>query len=111
MIDFTKPVQTRRGYPVMILTTDGRGNYPVVGYIRESTDVHTWMSSGRYCTGPEGPLDLINVPEKRVVYVNLYPYPHLSPGFHPTRKDADKYAMSQRHARVRVEYTEGQFDE
>lgn len=112
MIDFKKPVQTRRGYPVTILTTDGRGNYPVVGYIWERTDVHTWMRSGRYFADLEGPLDLINVPEKRTAYVNIVKGAKRLKLYRTSQEAASAFDQDgPLIARVKIEYTEGQRDE
>ena len=37
MTDFTKPVQTRSGLPVTIITTEGRCNGEIIGYIGDAT--------------------------------------------------------------------------
>jgi len=69
MIDFSKPVQTRRGLKVRILTTEVRNSdYPVVGLVLfETSDeetVETWTLEGEYIRGVSGSgLDLVNVPE------------------------------------------------
>lgn len=114
MIDFTKPVQTKDGREVVIHTTKGVSTqYPIVGeyrtwdgrWLREA-----WTSSGTYgMSGKETIMDLINVPEKRVMYVNVYD-PAIW-GCHNSREDADQKALEGRLACVRVEYTEGQLDD
>ena len=47
-------------------------------------------------------------PEKRVGYVNVYP---TRVGWCRSKHDADSTASRDRIACIRVEYTEGQFDE
>ena len=48
-IDFTKPVETIDGTPVQIVSTEGRGRYPILGYIGdESQYITSWSSDGFY---------------------------------------------------------------
>jgi hypothetical protein len=48
-IDFTKPVETIDGTPVQIISTKGRGKYPILGYIgNKSQYVTSWMPDGFY---------------------------------------------------------------
>lgn len=61
-IDWSKPVETQDGRDVTILSTDGRGSFPVVGYIQLSQDLRTWSTGGGYTHQPCD-IDLINVPE------------------------------------------------
>ena len=107
MIDFTKPVQTRDGRKVRVLCTDGPRPYSICGYIGSNVSPSTWRVDGSLvsCRGPDK-ADLINVPETRVGWVNMYPkYPHT------TRAAADDSADPTRIACVRVTYEVGQFDE
>ena len=63
LLDLTKPVQTRDGRPVTLLTTCGRGDYPIVGYIGDDMNISVWMDDGRVCTymyGLNSPRDLVN---------------------------------------------------
>jgi len=62
MLDFTKPVQTRNGYPVTIYTTTAQGEYPIHGAYRDhGTDrLMSWTSSGKFSRGMSVALDLIN---------------------------------------------------
>ena len=107
MTDFTKPVQTRSGLPVTIITTEGRGYYPIVGYIGDCTHPDAWPKDGISKHGYYD--DLINVPEKRVMYANMN-FNHCS-YLYSSRKVADANAAPQRIACIRVEYLEGQFDD
>lgn len=108
-IDWFKPVQTEDGRAVTIFATEAVGEYPVVGQIAGSDVVLRWRLSGESTMTRCRSLDIKNVPEKRVVYLNMYP--NGVPGIHPTRKHADERAQFDRQACVRLEYTEGQFDE
>ena len=111
MTDFTKPVQTRSELPVTIISTEGRGKHSVIGYVGEQDCLTHWLSDGSYSHVSKHEHDLINVPEKRVMYVNVfsddYSYSYA------TRKEADEddYVGNSRIACIRIEYTEGQFDE
>ena len=113
MIDLTKPVQTRDGLKVRVLCTNMKGRDTVAGVITDDdgTDmVDAWQADGHYNIGPEeARTDLINVPEKRVVWVNVNPGNWMHT--YPSKDDADEYASHSRLSRVRVEYEVGQFDE
>ena len=118
MIDLTKPVQTRDGLKVRVLCTNMKGRDTVAGVItdHDGTDmVDAWQADGHYNIGPEeARTDLINVPEKRVVWVNMYEdSEHFG---HNTLEEAieggeNGYGKQGCDARVRVEYEVGQFDE
>jgi hypothetical protein len=111
MIDFKKPIQTRDGRAVTILSTEGRGLYTAIGYIGDCSSLETWTPMGRVSlTGGQQDTDLINVPGKCVRYLNLYEGYMLCHTY-PSRAEADKYCASDRIACIRIEYTEGQFDE
>ena len=110
MIDLTKPVQTRDGRKVRVLCTDGPEEFPIAGYVEGATMPSIWASDGKF--NPRSNcayLDLINVPEKRVVWVNMYPSKIAQP--HTSKINADQRADHDREARIRVEYEVGQFDE
>ena len=63
-IDWNKPVQTKSGAPVTILSRAGRGPYPIIGYIAENPYLSSW---------PAEKHGLVNVPEKpREIWVNRY---------------------------------------
>ena len=106
MTDFAKPVQTRSGVPVELVTTEGRYPYPLVGYIDADHIVSYWSCDGLFQGRKDNhDYDLINVPEKRVVYIYFY-------------KSSNQSIFALGHecsaeliAKRRVEYTEGQFDD
>ena len=109
MIDWTKAVQTRDGRKVEILGTGGRGSYPVVGYVGDSTVIREWHINGSWCSPTRpAPLDLINVPETRVVWVNVYE-DYIGGG--KSKEEADENAGADRLACIRVPCTIGQFDD
>lgn len=61
--DPTKPCTTRDGRDVIIKFTDGRGDYPIAGYIGAKDGVDHWSKDGHYFGGNSHALDLVNVPE------------------------------------------------
>lgn len=113
MIDFNKPVQTRDGRKVRILCTDMKGGGDsVAGLINDDGEetTHSWLSDGSFISHKiSDSTDLINVPETRVVWVNMYPL--MRAEAFPTRMAANNNAGTEREACVRVECTVGQFDE
>lgn len=115
MLDLTKPVQTRSGVPVRILCTDAKKeNGPIIGLIqyKDGTEsCYRWNADGRFMSPDcEHDYDLVNVPDKHVFYVNAYEHdPLLVP--QRSREEADRNAAKDRIACVRVEWTEGQFDD
>jgi hypothetical protein len=47
-VDFSKPVKTRRGEPVEIVTANGRAPAPVIGYVGDDTIPTRWTRGGWY---------------------------------------------------------------
>jgi len=109
-IDFTKPVQTKKyKYPVKILTTEVRGLSSVLGYIGDGTCLCGWNSEGKMCSSGGHENDLENVPEKKVMYVNVYM--DGSSRVCDLKEEVIKLQSEKCIACIRIEYTEGQFDE
>lgn len=117
VVDLTKPVQTRDGHTVQLLTTEGRGKFPVIGYIGDSVRIIAWDKGGRMSTASveEHPLDLVQTPPPvKVGYLNIY---EPSSYLFTSREDADRLARNAaergkiRVACIRYEYRPGQFDE
>lgn len=105
MIDYTKPVQTVSGEPVEIVTTTGRGKYPVIGYIDDSTQIRMWHANGASSSGCN---DLVNVPPKPktiVRYVILYNDESIRIAKNSSDRGINCIACK------RVEFTEGEFDQ
>ncbi|MBB6253037.1 hypothetical protein [Nitrospirillum iridis] len=119
MLDFTKPVQTRDGREVVILSTEAPGICPIVGYLKGEMTLRRWCRGGSYVVDAyaEHPMDLIQVPQpfKVIRYINVYSVtsPCVSVvSSHATRQIADDRAGADRIACVRVEVdaVEGRFD-
>lgn len=110
MIDIKKKYKTRNGLPFYPVTDQGRGQYPIIGYIGDGESVKVWTRYGKYSQAVDGhQYDLVEVKEKKVMYVNVH-------------KDGDIYAYDSAYtarqhcpsgfvACIRVEYEEGQFDD
>jgi hypothetical protein len=113
-IDFTKPLQTNGGInaqPVTLITTTGRGNYPVIGYIGDSAKPTVWTARGKKQLGLISSEDLMNVPPQKIVrYVNCYQDDAHKGFLYESRDKADRSQAANRIACVRIEFTEGQFD-
>ena len=80
MTDFTKlspedlaRVTTRDGRKVEIITTNGRGPQPVVGYVGNDDYPKTWWADGKVFGAGSSPFDLILPPAPMVLHANLYP--------------------------------------
>jgi hypothetical protein len=68
IIDITKPVQTKGGLHVEIISDKGRDPYPLVGYLVDSTLPRCWTINGKHKIGELDPnLDLKNVLEPKRV--------------------------------------------
>ena len=109
MIDFTKPVQTRDGRPVEIITTKGRGTYPVLGYAGDSAILFTWTEGGKLLTAhvEAAATDLINVPEPVVGWLNVYPNDNGAAVQHTTYDTAQDRASPGRIALLKFTYIKG----
>lgn len=73
-LDFSKPVQTRSGLKVTILTTDARSNWPVIGLIHEpAKDTGcVWTLKGAFRADEPSEFDLEQVPETVKRYLPVY---------------------------------------
>lgn len=110
--DWNKPFRTRDGgkaellrklnkhslFQYVVLLTDKNGK----------EDVGHYTESGKLYASTDSPFDLINIPEKQKMWVNVYPDGMIIG--RETRKEADNSATYQRIACVEVEfeYTPGQ---
>jgi hypothetical protein len=105
MIDFTKPVTTRSGLVVDVVSISLRGDYPVGGYLGEDDTFIRWSKDGKYfISRVDSEFDLVNLPTTIVRYFNVYPQSYTS------RERADWSACGERLACIRVEFREGQYD-
>lgn len=75
-LDTTRPVQTRDGRPARILCTDfmSIANAPLVVAIAEAGGEHLALATenGRRSQHEECPADILNVPEKVTLWVNIH---------------------------------------
>lgn len=110
-IDFTKRVQTRDGRPVTILTTERvHPVFPVVGLVN-GYDIRSFTHEGHFCPdGCENHLDLVNVPVKHELWINIYHNEHGCPWVYSyqTKEEADYRAAPDRISCVRIEYEIGE---
>ena len=111
--DPTKPVQTRDGRKARIVSDKvSRGGYKYIAIISEESGDEwsgTFISDGSYyASGDACHRDLINVPEKREMWVNVYDGSYKSPVGHDSRESADLCSFQNRIACVRVEYEVGE---
>lgn len=113
MFDPTKPVQTRAGDSARIICTDRVGTRPIVALVKQDNteSVSTYTKDGFAYCGESNPNDLVNIPEKRLVWLNVYPN---DIGAHLSRAKADANAGSERTAYICVELPDnykGRFDD
>lgn len=120
--DPTKPVQTRDGRPARIIATGVKSRDPSMSVVAILTEpdgmetLHTFNKNGFWSRDQFLPeIDLINIPEKREVWLNKYSDGGMST--HITRNDADEQAklveryQIKRTSRTKHTFEEGQFDE
>ena len=106
-IDFTKPVFTRTGLPVTIITTQGRGTHPVLGYTCEDDTIHSWLPCGRFTT-PKS-IDVYDLEQPEYVYINVYLDTVV--GKYATREEANKGAYVGRVGCMKIKIVAGHFDD
>lgn len=111
-LDLAKPLQTRDGRPVTLITTKGHDSYPLVGYIGGDYFPEMWEHDGTSAATSfsNGPSDLINTPEKppkMVRYLNRY---RGGAFFEITEKPVphDRPELTES---IRVEFVKGQKDD
>lgn len=93
-IDITKPVRTKDGQTVEIVTDKGRGTYPFLGYVGDETLLKSWARDGKCYIGGSSLNDIENVPERREWFYNVYE--HYQHGwFYKTKEEAGKYERCQ----------------
>lgn len=88
MISMNKKYQTRDGRPVELVTTNGRGKWPVMGYIGANEFFTAWDLDGSHVgSGVTDSLDLVEARPKRVMWLNVYPDDEVLA--HDSREDAE----------------------
>lgn len=113
MIDIKKKWGTRSGLDVRLVSDQGHHDWPIVGYVDNCKEPVCWDSEGLYIgTSEPDDYDLVEVKEKKVMYVNVYSSDNVCIYFSRDSADiSDSWLAGTRLARIRVEYEEGQFDE
>ena len=115
-VDWTKPIQTTDGKPARLICSDLKHDHPYVVATEYNGKEIFWTvtETGRVrgSTPGDGKSGIINVPEKRTKYLNIYKKGDIEWWSDPLddRKFADSCAGTNRIACVKVEYTVGQFD-
>lgn len=113
--DPTKPCRTRNGKSARIICTDAKGSKPIIALISDCTGVEImsrYCSDGlRLTTGEKCMGDLINIPEKHEMWVNVYgkiinSY-NIGDGY-VSKEQADKAASLIRIACIKVPFEEGE---
>jgi hypothetical protein len=113
-LDLSKPLQLQRGDKVIgaMRLPDGRimAAYSMAEYRSDAlTCADIWSSDGTYTSGDPSELDIINVPVKHEMWLNIYfDGSRFEPYCYGTRNEADKNSSDHRIACVRVEFTEGE---
>ena len=112
--DPSKPVCQRNGRPARIVSTDGKCDHPIAAWImaqdgKEHSSVFQVNGTAYFASRD---FDLINIPVKRVQWINIYAY---GTAYHyPTEEEAigcrnaNMKANAKCLATVRVEFTEGE---
>jgi hypothetical protein len=110
-IDTTKPLKTRAGTPVAILTGSARSeSYPIVGYIGDCTGLETWTAEGKIHCGNNTPnaRDLVYDVPAVEAWFNCYADGRMIR--YDSKETAYASAKPGRVACIKVSYQEGQYD-
>jgi len=110
MIDLTKKYRTRDGREVTLISDKGRGDFPIVGYLKGREAPAIWTQDGRYTLAGDMCSDLIEVKEMKKVWVNLY-VNEVGHPFTVTYQDemsASRYRASGFIKTVEIEYEVGE---
>lgn len=105
--DPNKPCQMRNGTPVRILAIDLKGDRPIAIAYEEGGQawVARRLASGLFSSCNKcGPLDLVNIVEKRSEWQNIYPDASLGRTRHSAKHHADAYSSNRRVGILRFDY-------
>lgn len=104
--DPTKPVQTRGGSKARIICTDAGGKQPIVALISDDKAhefPEKYGNDGSFFTiGGHAGHDLINIPERRVLWANVYE--HGTEGRLNSRTAAEASARAGRLGVLKLTY-------
>jgi len=112
-IDWNKPVQTKDGRKFFYLGRIPHVRLPIVGYIEGDDVPGQWPADGRINHNFDSNNDLINVPEKHKLWVNVYRDDNgdWRSGIEASKEAADLrdgYNIYTRIACIRIEFHEGE---
>ncbi len=111
--DYNKPFTTKRGWPARLMGKLEGGSlmYPWVVAYKAPDGVETvsaYADGGIYTvSSPNSDFSLINIPEKREGWINVYPNKLLSPLL-SSKNEAEGYAQQGRIACIHVSFVEGE---
>lgn len=108
-LDLTKPLQTRFGEKAELVYDGLTGDFPLVVIIHRKNKrktLRTYTREGIAYTDEGSLANLMNVPEKRTIWLNINENWHTIE--YSSRDLADRYARSDRIACVEVTYTKGE---
>jgi hypothetical protein len=118
LISLDKKYKTRDGRDVRVLCVDANDdNYPVVALI--GNDVHRFTSKGSFDMGYRRGFDLIEVPEEKTMWLEIFRYKHWSEdakpmiGVHSSREEMEAAVIKQQFgyqciAIKKITYVEGE---
>ena len=113
MIDLTKKYRTKDGREVTLVSDKGRGDFPILGYFEGREALATWTQDGRYTLTGNTCSDLIEVKEKKKVWVVLFQQPngnlYTTTHFCAESVEAQlKYTSAKHIKTVEIEYEVGE---
>jgi len=115
-IDLNQPLETVGGEPFVLLSTEGRGPFNIIGYVGDRDYVMNFNDKGDPASNHPA-FKLRNIPKKpleKEVYFNVYTASDDGLACSPqygSRKEADEGASTTRVGCVKVKLAEGQYDE
>lgn len=109
-IDTTKPLKTRAGTPVAILTGSARSEvYPIIGYIGDATSFETWTAEGKVqASAAASDYDLVYDVPAVEAWFNCYADGRMIR--YDSKETAYASAKPGRVACIKVSYQEDQYD-
>ena len=111
-ISMDKKYKYRNGEPARVLCIDSSGLYPVISLDPEGYTIKHISTGHFYGIDRMNAFDLIEVKEEKTLWLNVYPADYGLPDcVHGSKNAADLAAADGRIARIKITFTEGQFDE
>ena len=114
MIDINKKYRYRNGKEARILCVDRPIKMDMCLVLSMDPNGSVWYhdENGRVCSDKiDSLLDLIEVKDKKVLWLNVYNSPFEGFIYREKERADDESYDEERIARIKVEYEEGQFDE